>query len=247
MFYKYFLEIRNRFFLLLYGWIFTAIITYFYKEILLYLLIKPNFFSMSSIPVYFIFTNITEILSTYLKLIYFFSNQIVLIYVVYHVLMFLSPGLYYFEYKLLKKGILLSFFFFFFSILILNVTILPTCWYFFLSFQKTIAQNTVNLYFEAKINEYVNFYINLYYMCNLNCQMFMIIIFFLISMKDDLNLIKKFRKTFYLIFFIFATIITPPDIATQLILSSCIISVYEFLIFSVLFKNSLIWKPIQTC
>jgi sec-independent protein translocase protein TatC len=246
MFYKYFLEIRNRIFLLLYGWIFTAIISYFYKETLLFLLIKPNFFLINPVPIYFIFTSITEILSTYLKLIYFLSNQLFLICFIYHILIFLAPGLYYYEYQLLLKGGIVSLFFFFFSIFMLNIIILPACWNFFLSFQKTITSNTVNLYFEAKINEYIKFYINLYYMCNLNCQMFMIIILFLIYIKSDLRLIKKFRKIFYLTFIVFATIITPPDIPTQLIFSSSIIIIYEILVFSVLLKNYLIWKPIKT-
>jgi sec-independent protein translocase protein TatC len=246
MFYKYFLEIRNRLFLLLYGWFFTALIIYCYKETLLFLLIKPHFFSHNSTPIYFIFTNITDILSTYLKITFFLSNQIALICFVYHILMFLSPGLYFDEYKLLKKGVFASFLFFSFSFFVLNTAILPACWYFFLSFQKTMAQNTVNLFFEAKINEYINFYIHLYYMCNLNCQLFMIIILFLIYIKGDLKLIKKFRKIFYFIFIIFATVITPPDITSQLILSGIIISVYEILIFSILLKNCLIRKPIKT-
>jgi len=237
MFYGYFLEIRNRFLLIGYGWIFTAFISYYYKETLLFLLIKPNFCLINPIPIYFIFTSITEIFSTYLKLIYFLSNQICLICFLYHVFLFLSPGLYYSEYKLLKKVFFISLLFFFISIFILNTTILPACWNFFLSFQNTIVNNSVNLYFEAKINEYLKFYINLYFMCNLSCQMFMTIILFLIYIKSDLKLIKKCRKIFYLSFVIFATIITPPDVTTQLILSNTMICIYEVLIFSVLFKN----------
>ena len=237
MFYSYFLEIRNRFFLVGYGWGFTALVSYFYKETLLFLLIKPNFFLINPIPIYFIFTSITEIFSTYLKLIYFLSNQICLICFLYHVLLFLSPGLHHFEYRLVKRVFVISFFLFFLSIFILNTAVLPACWNFFLSFQKTIVNNSINLYFEAKINEYLKFYINLYLMCNLSCQMFMIIILFLIYIQGDLKLIKKFRKIFYLLFVIFATMITPPDVMTQLILSSSMICVYEVLIFSVLFKN----------
>jgi Sec-independent protein secretion pathway component TatC len=52
-----------------------------------------------------------------------------------------------------------------------------------------------------------------------------------------LKLIKKFRKIYYLLFIIFATIITPPDIATQLLLCGCIIVIFEILIFSVLFQS----------
>jgi sec-independent protein translocase protein TatC len=237
MCYSYFLEVRNRFLLVGFGWVFTAIVCYFYKETLLFLLIKPNFSSTNPIPIYFIFTNITEIFSTYLKLVYFLSNQVCLICFLYHVFLFLSPGLYYSEYKLLKRIFFISTFFFFLSISILNAVILPACWDFFLSFQKTTINNSVNLYFEAKINEYLKFYINLYSMCNLSCQMFMFIILFLIYIKGDLKLIKKFRKIFYFSFVIFATIITPPDVITQLILSSCMICIYEVLIFGVLFKN----------
>ena len=237
MFYNYFLEIRNRFLLVIFGWVFTAFVSYFHKETLLFLLIKPNFFLINPIPIYFIFTSITEIFSTYLKLIYFLSNQICFVCFLYHILLFSSPGLYYSEYKLLKKVFFINCLFFFLSVLILNTAILPACWNFFLSFQKTVVNHSVNLYFEAKINEYLKFYINLYFMCNLSCQMFMVIIFFLIYIKGDLKLIKKFRKIFYLSFVIFATIITPPDVTTQLILSGSMICIYEVLIFSILFKN----------
>ena len=237
MFYSYFLEIRNRLLLVMFGWIFTAFICYFYKETLLFLLIKPNFASTNPIPIYFIFTSITEIFSTYLKLVYFLSNQICIICFLYHVLLFITPGLFHSEYKLLRKIFFISLLFFFFSIVILNTAILPACWSFFLSFQKTIVNNSVSLYFEAKINEYLKFYINLYFMCNLSCQMFMIIVLFLFYIKGELKLIKKFRKIFYLAFVIFATIITPPDVTTQLILSSIMICIHEVLIFSVLFKN----------
>ena len=68
--------------------------------------------------------------------------------------------------------------------------------------------------------------------------MFIFIIFFLIYIKGNISLIKKFRKSLYLIFVIFATLITPPDITTQLILSVIVISVYEVLIFFILLKSS---------
>jgi sec-independent protein translocase protein TatC len=238
MFYSYFLEIRNRLLLVIYGWIFTVFVSYYNKEILLFLLMKPNFFFKNHIPIYFIFTSITEIFSTYLKLIYFLTNQISLICFLYHVFLFLSPGLHYYEYKLLKRIFFICLLLFFFSIVILKKAVLPACWNFFLSYQNTIGNNSVNFYFEAKINEYLKFYINLYFMCSLCCQMFMIIIFIYLYIKSDLKLIKKFRKILYLLFIIFATIITPPDVITQLILGSSLIFIFEVLVFNVLFKNS---------
>lgn len=100
-----------------------------------------------------------------------------------------------------------------------------------------MANHTVNLFFEAKINEYVKFYVTLYYICNLNCQMFMTLILFILYIKGDLKLIKKFRKMFYLLFIIFATLVTPPDIVTQLMLCVSIILIFEILILTVLFQS----------
>jgi hypothetical protein len=59
MFYSYLLEIRNRLLLVVFGWFFTAFISYFYKETLLFLLIWnffvsfQNFLFIESITLYF--------------------------------------------------------------------------------------------------------------------------------------------------------------------------------------------------
>ena len=63
---KYFIEIRNRLLLLLLTWLSTILISYLYKEILLFSIVQPNIvfnFSNGSTFFYFIFTNVTEIFS----------------------------------------------------------------------------------------------------------------------------------------------------------------------------------------
>ena len=51
---------------------------------------------------YFIFTGISEIFYVYLQLTFFVSNQITLLMLLYHSLIFLSSGLYKSEYKKLQ-------------------------------------------------------------------------------------------------------------------------------------------------
>jgi Sec-independent protein secretion pathway component TatC len=100
-YYIYISEIKNRIFLLFLTWISTIFACYFYKEIILFYILNSTNGNKIEYTVmnYFIFTDVTEIFQIYMQLIFFISNQIILIYFFYHYLIFLSSGLYTFEYK----------------------------------------------------------------------------------------------------------------------------------------------------
>jgi Sec-independent protein secretion pathway component TatC len=51
------------------------------------------------------------------------------------------------------------------------------------------------------------------------------------------SLIKAFRKIFHYFFLIFSTLITPPDIFSQLSISLCLTFNYEILVFYFIFKK----------
>ena len=235
-YYKYYLEVKNRFFLLFITWICVSVICYLYKEAILFSLINSNhyFYILNKEP-YFIFTDISEIFYVYLQLTFFISNQISIIMLFYHTLLFLSSGLYSFEYKRLQFAFKIFIFSWLSSILLLNKLIIPFSWAFFLSFQQA---DSISFFFEAKIVEYLNYFISLYYICFINCQILTVLTLLLNNISTNLKKIKKFRKLFYLIFFIFSTLTTPPDILSQIIMSSCLIVFYEFLLFSKYLKTS---------
>jgi Sec-independent protein secretion pathway component TatC len=229
--YTYYLEIKNRIFLSLICWLSVSIVCYFYKETLLFLFISfSNYGVLASSKPYFIFTDVTEIFSVYAQLIFFISNQILFIKLSYHMLMFLSLGLYKFEYTNLKfvfKVLLTSWIL---SVFLFNKILMPLSWNFFLSFQDQTNLKTISLFFEAKLNEYFNFYISLYYICLLNFIFFILVALFINNISNDLSKIKSFRKIFYFIFVMFSTLTTPPDILSQLLLSFILILNYEMLI-----------------
>ena len=97
-YYKYYIEIKNRFSLLLTCWLFTLTTCYFYKETLLFILINSSSYTEQ----YFIFTDISEIFYVYLQLTVFVSNQVTLLMLLYHNIIFLSSGLYKSEYEKLQ-------------------------------------------------------------------------------------------------------------------------------------------------
>ena len=74
----FFLELKNRIILITLTWSTIFIICYNYKEILLYIIIKPSINTTFTLnKIYFITTNVTEIFNTYIYLANFISNKII--------------------------------------------------------------------------------------------------------------------------------------------------------------------------
>jgi sec-independent protein translocase protein TatC len=228
-YYKYYLEIKNRLLLLSTTWGFISIVCYFYKEALLFVLINStqNLLDASS---YFIFTDVSEIFYVYIRLTFFISNQITVIMFFYHLLIFLALGLYRFEFNKLRSTFQIFIVTWLSSMVLLYKVLIPFSWSFFLNFQQSkIGLQPVSFFFEAKIIEYFNYFISLYYICLLSCQFLIIITLLLNSISNNKN--KMFRKLFYLIFVIFSTLITPPDVISQIIVTINLIVMYEMIIF----------------
>lgn len=225
--YKYLQEFKHRLLLLLFTWLFTFIACYFYREALLFLIIEPQFQNLFTS--YFIFTNVTEVFSIYIQLVYFFSIQIFFMYLIYHLFIFSSPALYYFEYYYLNFLIFLFVSTWYFFIILFVYLLVPASVNFFLSFESS------NAYFEARINEYIVFYLSLYYLCFFYFQFF--VVFFYFSAKDiSIYNAKKFRKFYYYYFLMLSIIISPPDSFSQFIAFCIAVAIYEFLIISFIVK-----------
>jgi len=229
---KYLFEIKNRLFLILLLWLFIVIVCYCYKEVLLFFLIKSYIcVSVNSEIFYFIFTNVTEIFSIYFNIGNFISAQIAYWYVIYNIFIFLSPALFKKEYKYINFFFRLFSFFSFFSFFLSNYIIIPLTWHFFLSFKP--LSFTKFVYFEAKLSEYLNFYTNVCCFCFLYCQIFSVIFFFYsdIYSKKSFVKIKKLRKLYYYFFVIFSTLLSPPEIITQILMSLSLLFAYEAVLF----------------
>lgn len=234
---KYYLEIKNRCFLLILTWCFSFFVNYHYKEILLFILLKPNLLYNNNN--YFIFTDFREILLIYLKLIIFINNQILLIFFAFHCIIFMSLGLYNFEYKYIQKIFYFEVIFWVYLLFLLNNILLPFSFKFFLNFKNLTYFTFLFLHFEAKLIEYLNFYISFYYFFFTNSQIFIIILLLVDYINLNLELVKKYRKILYYFFFILATLITPPDVLSQIIISFFLILFYEILTFVNIIKKNL--------
>lgn len=233
IYYKYYIELKNRFFLLFLTWASVLVTCFLYKETILFILVNPsNYFEVLTTKPYFIFTSVSEIFYVYLEISFFVAKQIVLVLFFYHFLVFLALGLYEFEYDKLRTSFKFFVVFWVFSIILLYKFVIPYTWSFFLSFQQNKDDiQFISFFFEAKIVEYFEFFTSLYYICFINCQFLAIIVLILSSISEKLKKTKTFRKLFYFIFVLFSTLTTPPDIISQIILSLSLILVYETIVF----------------
>nr|QYB23232.1 Sec-independent protein translocase component TatC [Lithodesmioides sp. mgcode 4] len=238
---NYFIELKNRLILISGMWSCLIIVSYTNKETLLFIIVSPwlTLINLDN-SVYFISTNLTEIFVTYMQISYFISNQLTFIYILYHMIVFVIPGLYCKEYKLIKNKYFAFTLIFLFFVNFFNKLIVPNVCSFFLKLQKILNNQIFTLYFEAKINEYLNLYIVLYKFCFFFFCSFITLLTlseYLIS-NNSLSFSKNYRKYYYLLFISISTFISPPDFNFQLLISGIFILFYEIFSILIIFKKN---------
>ena len=228
----YLLEIRNRIGLIILSWLLCFFVCYCYKETLLFLFVKPfiRLYSRGVSTNYFIATNLTEIFSSYMLISFFIVNQLVLFFAISQLVLFFSPALYKYEYTKIRNFCLFSFLLWLLNILVLNSFIFSHVFTFFLSFQEQVQNPTTSVHFEIRIIEYLTFYKKLFYFSAVVFQIFLFIFLLLNKLNNKENFLKNYRKLFFFSFFFIATLISPPDVFSQLFLGFGFIFIFELLI-----------------
>lgn len=232
--YKYFTEIKNRLLILLITWLSTTITAYSYKEIIIYIITKSYFYQINIKNQQFIFTNIYEIFFTYTNLITFISNQILIIFTLFHFFNFLSSAFFKQEYFFTRKFIKTCILIWLLSTIAINNLIIPIIWSFFVNFNN---QMLLNFHFEAKLSEYIKFYTYIFHKAILFFQILHICIILTYYYQIRKDSIKYIRKILYYLAIVLSTLLIPSDILSQFGLSVFIIVVIEILIILNLFKN----------
>lgn len=233
---KVLVEIKNRIILIIFTVLSSFSIAYYYKFFLLILIIVSNSKLSNDILNYFIFTSITELFSIYLTVCLFLTIQIFYYTIFYHIICFLAAGLYKIEYNNLKFAFAFIFLLGIIAIFFFYKTLIPIISTFFLNFQN-YSFKTIGFHFEAKIYDYLTFYKNLYFNCFFSFQSCIILIFLSNYASNHLKTLKIFRKFFYLIFLLISTILTPPEIFSQIFLLFFFSLGFEILILFNIFKK----------
>jgi len=241
----YFLEFKNRVKLIISGLLFVIALFIAYKETLLYILIKPTISNLSlNSKSYLICTNITDGFTTYWNIIMILYLHYILFFLFYNAYFFFVPGLYNQERKFLSDFISIYLLIYIFLVLLFYNYLLPTSWNFFFKFNDmyfdfNLPQHNkeVKLFFEITLKHYVEFFFSLYFFLLIFIQLYILLMHKLIKIYKKVKFKALYRKQIYFLFLVLSTLITPPDILSQIIFGSTFILVLELTIFIIIFKN----------
>jgi Sec-independent protein secretion pathway component TatC len=147
---------------------------------------------------------------------------------------FLKSSLYSKEYTFLKFILFLLIL----SLCIFNIffflILFPKIWFLFEKFnQSTDSTLSLKFLFELKVQDYLTFLFDFIYFSNLSL-IFLLILYFFINYLGIENLIH-WKKLFIFINIVFATLLSPPDISSQLFLLFFLTILFEIIIFIYIF------------
>lgn len=213
-------ELRNR---LVYCFIAVGAgfaLSYAFKERLFQILIKP-LVSVMGTGDKLIFTGLPEAFFTYLKVAFLSGLILAAPVIIYQFWMFVAPGLYEKEKRLLIPIVFLSSLFFIGGSLFGYFIVFPFGFKFFLGFASETIQPLPSM------REYLGFSSKLLLAFGLVFELPIVITFLARLGLVSVDFLKKNRKYALVLFFVGAAILTPPDVVTQIMMAFPLMILYE--------------------
>ena len=196
------------------------VLCYFFSERLFQILVMPLKANMPAGD-RLIFTNLPEMFFTYLKTAFLAGALLVAPMLFYQLWMFIAPGLYQNEKRFAIPFVVCSTFLFVGGSLFGYFVVFPFGFRFFLGFANETIQAL------PSVKQYFSFAIKLLLAFGVVFEL-PVVIFFLARMGlVTPELLRRKRKYAILLTFVMASILTPPDVVTQLMMAGPLIILYE--------------------
>ncbi|MFD2207480.1 twin-arginine translocase subunit TatC [Kiloniella antarctica] len=174
-----------------------------------------------------IFTDLTEVFFTYVKVAFFFGAFISCPIFLSQIWLFVAPGLYKNEKSAFAPFLIASPILFFIGGALVYYVIFPMAAEFFLGFQVQGSESTIAIELEAKVNEYFSLMMKLIFAFGICFQLpVLMTLLAKVGMATSKGMAEK-RKYAIVGVFIVAAIFTPPDPLSQLALAIPIVLLYE--------------------
>ena len=202
---------------------------YFFSKQLFTLLMHPLLAAMPEdanlIHSGLVYTGPAEAFFTYLKVAFLAGILLAVPVIMYQLWMFIAPGLYHKEKRLLLPIVFLSSFFFLGGALFGYFVVFPFGFKFFMGFASEFIKPLPSM------KEYLSFSTKLLIAFGLVFELPLFVTFLAKLGLVDVQFLKTNRKYAILLFFIFAAILTPPDVITQVMMALPLMVLYEISIF----------------
>ncbi len=196
------------------------VLSYGFKETLFQILTRPLIAVMSSSDK-LIFTGLPEAFFTYLKVSLLSGILLATPVILHQFWMFVVPGLYDKERRLVFPIVSLSSVFFVGGALFGYFVVFPLGFKFFMGFATDRIQALPSM------REYLSFSSKLLLAFGLAFELPIVLTFLARFGIVSADLLKKNRKYALLLFFVGAAILTPPDVVTQILMAFPLMGLYE--------------------
>ena len=213
-------ELRTRLIRAFYAVGVGFVICYFFKEQLFQVLAHPLITAMGE-GERMVFTGLPEAFFTYLKVALLAGIGLAAPVIFYQFWMFVAPGLYQTEKKLMIPIVILSTFFFVGGALFGYFIVFPWGFKFFLGFASDTIQPLPSM------KEYLSFAAKLLLAFGIAFELPLVLTFMARLGLVSVDFLKKNRKYALLLFFVGSAILTPPDVVTQVMMAFPLMFLYE--------------------
>jgi sec-independent protein translocase protein TatC len=172
-----------------------------------------------------IFTSVAEAFFTYMKVAFIAGLILASPFVLYQIWVFVAPGLYRHEKKYVVPFVLAGSFFFALGIFFGYYVALPVGFKFLLGFATDFIKPMPSM------KEYLSFSIKFLLAFGLVFEFPVVLVLLARIGVVDAKTLAKQRKYAILLIFIFAAVLTPPDIISQVLVALPLMGLYELSIF----------------
>lgn len=178
-----------------------------------------------------IYTGLTEAFTTYIKLALWTGCFIAFPIIASQIWMFVAPGLYKNERRAFLPFLMATPVFFLAGAAVAYYVVFPMAWRFFLSFEMPGTTESLPIQLEARVSEYLSLSMTVIFAFGMAFELPVVLVLLARAGVISAAKLSNFRRYAVVLIFVFAAVVTPPDLISMLSLALPMMLLYELSIF----------------